>query len=155
MLFCWLSRTYLIFSWVPQFLVHNIMDLNVQTEFIVLYSIPVYPRIVGLLEGEYVVTDDHYSGLLNIFADQILNRISSRISDLIPPLVQSGVLIREDTHSILAERANHGEMLATWELLFQLPCRKQEWFQDFMSTLINLDLQHVAEILDPDLCSSK
>ncbi|WAR22432.1 DDX58-like protein [Mya arenaria] len=109
-----------------------------------------YPKIAQLLKGEFVACDEHYRRLLDLFVDDLLEKIPNPTT-LIPILERFKAINDADAQEIRAEYVNKGHYRAIWVLLFKLPCRVETWFKDFMNALIECDLLALAEKLEPDI----
>ncbi|XP_052773443.1 antiviral innate immune response receptor RIG-I-like isoform X1 [Mya arenaria] len=109
-----------------------------------------YPKIAQILKGEFVACDEPYRRLLDLFVDDLLEKIPNPTT-LIPILEGFKAINDADAQEIRAEYVNKGHNRAIWVLLFKLPCRVETWFKDFMNALIECDLLALAEKLEPDI----
>lgn len=69
---------------------------------------------------------------------------------MLPGLSSKGVFKQIDIEEIRAEERNHGKMRASCVLLMFLPRRTVDWFPCFLESLIECELDDIAEMLDPD-----
>ncbi|OWF42874.1 ATP-dependent RNA helicase DDX58 [Mizuhopecten yessoensis] len=108
-----------------------------------------YGTLSMILEGKMDLIDrDRNKRIIEIFMLP-LQKIMKPL-DILPSLIQKGVLSREDDENIEAEHRNHGMLAASALLLDRIYRKKSNWYDMFLQSLAENDFGHLAEKIDPD-----
>ncbi|XP_033757099.1 probable ATP-dependent RNA helicase DDX58 isoform X2 [Pecten maximus] len=108
-----------------------------------------YESLSMILEGEMEMEDrDRNKRIINIFMVELRQGINPL--EILPSLIQKGVLGQEDKENITAENRNNGALAASAVLLDRIQRKKSDWYSLFLQTLAENRFGHLAEKIDPD-----
>ncbi|XP_041368222.1 antiviral innate immune response receptor RIG-I-like isoform X2 [Gigantopelta aegis] len=107
-----------------------------------------YEHVVTLLNGDIGTENHNYKvKIIELLQNSIAEKIDA--TELCYHLKGKNIISNTDEEEILQIKENHGNIVASLYLLNNIWKKKKNWFEEFLSVLIDLGLDHVAELLDP------
>ena len=135
-------------------LLHDLIDRNTQgwfSAFTTALEKGGYKYLADLLRRYRDIEDDSFHlELINIVLPQLINKIDCNV--IMPYLLNSGCITKDDFEKIRAEHRMNGQRSAALYMILEcLPSKSEDWFSRFIVALNKAEFKDLSEKIDPKL----
>lgn len=127
---------------------HQVAPKNMAVCHVIFYVFTGYPKVVKILKGQIIQSNDCNRKKIQSSISQICERLQPK--DVLPRLYSWEVISSADVEKISSKADKESTQNAVLELILALPNRSREWYGCFIRALIETGQAELAEVIDKD-----
>ena len=112
-----------------------------------------YPKVARILKGLLLPVGCGHRQTIKRAAKDIFQNLVTK--EVLPELLKRNVISLNDYEEISATERYYSTGSAALELLHILPSRKQDWYRQFMESLVYSSHGDLAKTIDAEMVKSK